>query len=140
MRSRFLIAMVCALAACWAPGKRPVAQAQFCITPKHGVGELVDTFRSIARDEGMDLLGEGIPENFNKAQGFSVAVRSKDDQDGFSASINGPPSNQVMMGFTEGHDKRLSAAFARRVIARLRSRWNVQVVSGEVGMFPLKTC
>jgi hypothetical protein len=101
----------------------------------------------------MDLLGEGIPVNFNKPtrvihkgapldfpQGFSVAVRSKDDRDGFSATVSGPPSNQVMMGFTEGHDKRLSAAFARRVTARLRPKWNVQVVSDEVGMFPLKTC
>ena len=140
MRQTFLVVLAFAVASCWAtPGKRPVAQAQFCITPEHGVGELVDTFKSIARDEGMDLLGEGIPEGFGKPttanykgrplnfpQGFEVAVLSEEDQDGFSAALSGPPSNQVMMGFSE--------------IARLRPKWNVQVVSGEVGMFPLKTC
>jgi len=151
MRSFFLIATLCAVTACWPAGKRPVAQAQFCITPEHGPLELVDTFRAIAKDEGMDLLSRGAPEDALKAsratykgaplpQGLEVAVSSSDDQDGFSAAVSGPPANEVMMGFSEGHDRRLSSAFAGRVIARLRQKWDVHVVSGEVGMFPLKTC
>lgn len=148
-----LAALAPAIASC-EQGKRPVIQAQFCLTPEHGPSELIDTFKIIARDEGMDYFQRGdgseelgrpleATENGSRQllpHGFEVTVDSTDDRDGFSAAVSGIPSNQVMMGFSEGHDRRLSVAFARRVIARLRDKWDVHLVSGEVGMFPLKGC
>jgi len=110
--------------------------------------------KSIAHDEGMDYFQRGdAPKDLSQPfevnsngstqtlpRGFELAVSSSDEREGFSASLSGAPSNQVMMGFREGRDRRLSRAFARRVIARLRQSWDVRLVSGDVGMVPLKNC
>jgi hypothetical protein len=135
-------------------GKRPIAQAQFCLTAQHGAAELKNEFVAIAHDEGMDFFERGdrveeldSPILTNEGgklrqfpHGIEMAVNSSDDLNGFSATVSGYPSNQVVMGFGAGHDSRLAAAFARRVIARLGQKWDVHRVSGDVGMFPLNGC
>ena|SRR5438067_8058190 len=152
-RALLLSAMLFAFSGC-KEGKRPVIQAQFCLTPQHGANELIATFKAIAPEEGMDYFQRGgSPDDAGEVfhvihngkpltlpRGFDFSVLSTDDLDGFSGGVSGPPSNQVMMGFTNGHDKRLSIAFARRVIRQLRQRWDVRLVSGDVGMFPLTNC
>lgn len=155
MKPLFLLASV--VAACvigCEPSQRPLVQAQFCLTPEHGPAELRQAFQAIARDEGMDFLERGdAPDELGTPihainngsvlklpRGVEMAVSTPDDRDGFSASVSGAPSNQVMMGFSPGHDRKVAEAFARRVIGRLKQGWNVQIVSGNVGMFPLKEC
>jgi hypothetical protein len=134
--------------------KRPVLQAQFCLTGEHGAADFEREVQAIARDEGMDFFSRGDRvedlgnsfqiqhngSNVTLPHAFEVAVRNFDDSDGLSANLSGAPSNQVMMGFTEGRDRRVSMAFARRVLSRLSRTWNVRPVSGDVGMFPLKDC
>jgi hypothetical protein len=143
-----------ALSGCEGEGKRPLVQAQFCLTQEHDALQLKREFETIAHDEGMDLFQRGdSPQQLNTPvtlkyngyprpfpRGIEMAVSSSDDQEGFDATVSGNPTNQVMMGFSPGRDARIATAFARRVIARLRHNWDVHLVSGEVGMFPLTNC
>jgi len=97
------------------------------------------------RGDRVEQLGSSMPLNDSDKlrqfpHGIEMAVNSSDDLDGFDATVSGYPSNQVMMGFGAGHDPRLAAAFAKRVIFRLRQKWDVHLVSGNVGMFPLAEC
>jgi len=148
----FLTALATIIGSCKG-GSRPIVQAQFCLTGAHNDNELRQTLKEIARDEGMDFLSTGeIPSSRVAGNGSSIryhtlpraeimAIRSADDQVGLSASVNGSPSNQVMMGFTTtSTSKSLSAAFSKRVLARLRSKWAVHSVSGDSAMRPLTEC
>src|SRR4051794_36507135 len=92
-------------------GRRPIIQAQFCLTAANGPYQLKNVFQKIARDEGLDYFERGSPSDAlmtpggkNKtvsssgaAEGFEMAVRSADDELGFDASVSGSPANQVMM-------------------------------------------
>lgn len=153
MRAAGLLMMAClafATGGCRG-GQRPLLQVQFCLTSQNGAYELAQAMKAIAREEGMDYLDwsdetsaqlRNLDDHAaNVRQSFpiiNVAVRDSNDIEGFGGGNIGFPSNQVGFGFTHGSDKQQSLAFARRVIARLRQKWDVKVVSGEVGMFPLK--
>ena len=135
-------------------GKGPVLQAEFCLTPQHDADELRRAFHEIARDEGLDYIEIG-DRTINLAPGAktyenagrqlpsstTVTVSSKDDKFGFTATIAGYPTNDVLMGFLDGYDDRkLSMAFARRVVAQLRQKWDLHLASGDIGMRGLNNC
>ncbi len=125
---------------------------QICLGDGQNVTAFEHEMEDIARSENMTLedMSEGIKQDLEiiDPQGnvhdrtrplTELRIRRPDGM-GVSAGNLSLPTDQVLLGFSEGASPVEARRFATRVVNRLARRWRIETVPAGQGAQPLRNC
>ncbi|ESQ81788.1 hypothetical protein AEAC466_20410 [Asticcacaulis sp. AC466] len=141
--------MLLATSAC-SPNQEPFKEVQFCLNNPNGVSELKTELMQISSAEKMKYIDASektydqlalahspVVKNVPRSKYISIYV-GKEAGMGLNATNLGLGTDQVVVSFFEGNDKKFASDFSIRVLEQFAKRWRLHEVAKKSGAFPLK--
>lgn len=152
--TRIALLLIAGLAGCH-QGKRPFVLGVVCLKSEQDFSDFTSELRAIAASEGttlgdrsadtqkeMDTIGHPF-EGERTRPVVNMYIELNKDGAGLGVGNMGMPGYQVAFGINDGWGSPEAARkFADTVVARLKSRWRVELVEdpAQAGAQPMKDC
>lgn len=147
LRVILALSTVAMASSCAGTPPSPPQMVQLCLRDESEVEQLVDLLESTASGNGMTFVDRSSASQLElrrlkKDPGYRVISisASRPDGLGLAAGNLGLGAYEMAIGFTQGSNAQTSAAFVDKVMASLKSKWDVRLVASGKGAMKSTAC